>query len=67
MPVKLSIGLYYCAMAHDSATPNHFFRWSIEDLNIDQYGKLIEEQNRVVEFWNEDRSPSEWLGLPEAA
>jgi hypothetical protein len=29
MTAKLSPGLYYCAMAHDSATTNHFVRWSV--------------------------------------
>lgn len=29
LATKLSPGLYYCALAHDSATTNRLFRWSI--------------------------------------
>lgn len=31
---KLPVGLYYVAMAHDSATTAHYFRWSLATLGI---------------------------------
>ncbi len=47
-------------------TVNRFFRRSSDDLSIEEYAKLIDQQDRFAEFWNEGMPEDKRLQLPEA-